>query len=154
MQLLQGGDELFQLGHFPVVQIQQHFCFYIQQMGGHLDKLAGHLQVHGLHGVQIGQILVQNVGNIDVPDGDFVFGQEHQNQAQGTFKVRFPGLVLHHAFQTVSGIIHCSYPQISAFVQSATLVSTSNTRSVTWDSGVPRIPVATRMIIRIMPYRS
>ena len=52
---------------------QQHPGLEIHQMGRHDDKFAGHLQIKLLPPGHPVQILVQQKGNLDVPNLDLVF---------------------------------------------------------------------------------
>ena len=100
---LQGGDELFHLAQgLLVVDGQEHPGLDIQQLGGHGDKLAGHLQVQLLALVHPGQVLVQNQGDLDVLDLHFIFAQQMENQVQRTCEVlQVLGPGLHHPLQMI-----------------------------------------------------
>ena len=56
-------------------------------MRGHLDKFAGDLQIHALHLGKIFEVLIQNIGDLQIADLYFVFRKQHQDQAERTGKV-------------------------------------------------------------------
>ena len=77
-------------------------------MRGHLHKFACDLQIHALHLLQVFQILVENIGDFDIADFDFIFGEEHQDQAERPFKVAELIPVVNHALEMIAWIIHGS----------------------------------------------
>ena len=79
-------------------------------MGGHGHKLAGHLQVHLLAPVQIGQILVQDQGNGDVLYLDFILAQQKQDQVQRPLEILKLLFSLNHLFQLINGTFQLPVP--------------------------------------------
>ena len=75
-------------------------------MRRHLDELARNLKIHALHFRQIGKILVEYVGDLDVAYLDFVFGEEHQNKAERTLEVLKLVLFPNNALKMKAGIFH------------------------------------------------
>ena len=75
-------------------------------MARHLHELACHLQIHMVHLVKIGQILIEYLGDADVAYLYFVFGQKHQNEAQRAFKVLHLLFCLDDPFQMEARILH------------------------------------------------
>ena len=75
-------------------------------MGGHLYKFAGNLQVQTLHLFQVGKILVQDIRNSQVFDFNFIFLQQHQNQAQRALKILHAVFLFYDAFQMKAQILH------------------------------------------------
>ena len=107
-ELFQRGHQHFQLRDLLVVRGQQGLCLDIEQVGGHLNKLAGDLQVHALHLGQIFQVLVQYLGDFNIPDLNFIFRKQHQDQAQGAFKILKLVFFLYDAFKKKAWIFHGS----------------------------------------------
>ena len=112
---LQGRNELFQLGQcLLVVDGQQHPGLDIHQVGSHGYKLAGNLQIQLPSPVHPGQILVQDQGELNVLYLHLVFGQQMEDQIQGTHKVLHPGfLCLYHPFQVVDRTVQSVPPNAS-----------------------------------------
>jgi hypothetical protein len=84
--LLQRGDQQLQLSDLLLPAREEHLRLEVEQVGGHLDELARDLQIHRLHLVEIGEVLLQDLGDADVPDLDFVFAEQHQDERQGPSK--------------------------------------------------------------------
>ena len=105
LELLKRGHEHFKL-RYLLVPRKQGTGLYIEQVRGHLDKLACDLKIHALHFVKIFKILIKNIRNADITDLYFIFRQEEQDQAQGAFKVLKLVLVPDNALQKETGIIH------------------------------------------------
>ena len=75
-------------------------------MRRHLDEFTCNLQIHALHLGEIGEILVKDIGDFQITDLYFVFGQQHQDQAERTFKVLQLVLFPDDAFKMKVGIFH------------------------------------------------
>ena len=109
---LQGRHELLHLAQsLFVVDGEEHAGLDVHQMGGHDDKLTGHLQVQPLPLFHPLQVLVQKQGDGDVPDFDFVFTQQVENEVQRPVKVLHALLsYFYHLVQMVYRDIHTSPP--------------------------------------------
>ena len=78
--LLQGLDQQIHLAlDLLILQTQEHAGLDIHQVGGHGDELAGDLQVHLLPLVQIFQVLIQDQGDGDILNLNFIFSQKVEN---------------------------------------------------------------------------
>ena len=75
-------------------------------MRGHLDELTCDLKIHALHFGKVGEILVKDIGDLDIADLYFIFGKQHEDKAERTFKVLKLILVAHDALQMKAGIFH------------------------------------------------
>ena len=75
-------------------------------MRRHLDEFACDLQIHALHLGEIGEILVEDIGDLQIADLYFVFGKQHQDQAERTGKVLQLVLFPDDAFKMKVGIFH------------------------------------------------
>ena len=77
-------------GVFPLLRLfvyrQQHFGFDVHQLGGHGHEFAGHFQIQLFHLGQMVQILLQDLGDGDIVDADFVFRDQVEQQIQRPIK--------------------------------------------------------------------
>ena len=105
---LQGGNELLHLAQsLLIVDGQQHPGLDIDQVGGHGDKLAGHLQIQFLPLGHPLEVLVQDQSDLDVLDLHFVFIQQMEDQIQRTHKIlQILGFHLDHPLQVIDGAVH------------------------------------------------
>ena len=105
--LLQGANQLLHLAFgLLVLQGQEHSGLDEHQLSGHGDKLAGHLQIHLLAQLQVGQILLQNEGDGDILYLDLVLAQQIEDQIQRALKVLHALPAVHHALQFIDRYIH------------------------------------------------
>ena len=72
LELLQRGDENFELGYLFLLR-EQRFRLDIQKVRRHLHELAGDLKVELLHLVKIFEILVEYLGDFDIAYLDLIF---------------------------------------------------------------------------------
>ena len=105
-QLLERLYQQLEFARLLLVGSEQRFGLDIQQMRGHLDKFAGDLEVHALHPRKIVQILLEDIGDLQIADLDFVFGKEHQDQAERTFKVLQLIFLSDDALEVITWILH------------------------------------------------
>ena len=105
--LLQGFDKQVHLTlGLLVLDGQKHPGFDEHELGGHGDKLAGHLQVHPLPPLQVLQILVQDQGDRNVRNLYLIFRQQVEDQIQGPLEVLHSLPAVHHALQLVDRAVH------------------------------------------------
>ena len=109
LAFLEGFDEFVHLALRLLLFClgQEHARFDIHEIGRHGDKLAGDLHIHALHFVEIGQILLQNGGDLNILYFDFILAQQQQNHVQRAVEIlkRF-ALRVHNAAEMVSRFIH------------------------------------------------
>lgn len=71
---------------FILFMRKQHPALYIQKRRRHDQKLAGHIHVLLSHPVNVGEILVRDVGDGDVIDVDLIYLDEMQKKIQRAVK--------------------------------------------------------------------
>lgn len=71
---------------FILFMREQHPALYIQKRRRHDQKLTGHIHVLLSHPVNVGKILVSDVGDGDVIDVDLIYLDEMQKKIQGAVK--------------------------------------------------------------------
>ena len=109
LPLLQGFDELVHLAlrFFLLGFGQEHACLDVHEVGRHGDELAGDLHIHPLHFIQIGQILLQNGGDLDILDLYFIFAQQQEDDVQRAVKIlQRLAFRVYDAAEVVSRFIH------------------------------------------------
>ena len=106
LELFQGLEQYLQLGDLLLVRGEQGAGLEIQQVGRHLHEFAGDLQIHALHLVQPGQILVGDLGDADIADLDFILLKQHQDQAQGALEILQLVALMHNRFQMKVRVFH------------------------------------------------
>ena len=87
---------------------EEHTRLDIKQIRRHLHKLARDLEIELFHGVEVLQILIEDVRDLDVADLDLILRQQQQDQAQRTFKIRHLALVMDDALEKISWIARLS----------------------------------------------
>ena len=107
LELLERGDELLKLRDLLLLG-EKHTRLDIKQIRRHLHKLARNLKIELFHGVEVLQILIEDVRDLDVADLDLVLRQQQQDQAQRTFKIRHLALVVDDALEKISWIARLS----------------------------------------------
>ena len=127
-------------------------------MRRHLDKLARDFQIHLLHLLKIGQILVKQLGDLDIAYFDLIFGEQHQYEVERAGKILQLVARMHDAFQMIArfldhGYTVCLYTKCvtSRKPNSAKTRSLSKSQDVAVESGPPRIFVETSTRSNIMP---
>ena len=107
LELLERCDELLKLCDLLLLR-EEHTGLDIEQIGRHLHELACDLEIELFHGVEVFQILIEDLRNFDVPDLDLVLRQEQQDQAQRALKIRHLALVVDDALEKISWIVRLS----------------------------------------------
>jgi|GEM_PF-6136367 len=59
----------------------------MDQGGGHQEELAGDVEVETLHGVDVGQVLIGNPGDLDIVDIHLVLLDEMEQKVEGAFEI-------------------------------------------------------------------
>ena len=81
-------------------------------MGGHRDKLAGHLKVELLSFFDPVQILIQDQRDLDILDLHLVFTEQMKDQIQRPHEVlHILFFCLYHTFQVVDRCLHGPPPK-------------------------------------------
>ena len=107
LELLERGNELLKLRDLLLLG-EEHTRLDIKQIRRHLHKLARDLEIELFHGVEVLQILIEDVRDLDVADLDLILRQQQQDQAQRTFKIRHLALVMDDALEKISWIARLS----------------------------------------------
>ena len=107
LELLERGDELLELRDLLLLR-EEHAGLDIEQVGRHLHELARDLEIKLFHGVEVLQILIENLRDLDVADLDLILGQEQQDQAQRALKIRHLALVVDDALEKIGWISRLS----------------------------------------------
>ena len=77
----------FELEPLLLVPRQQHDRLDVDEPGGHLEELAGDLEVLFLQRADMGQILLEQGGNLDVADVQLVLLDEEEQKVERAFKL-------------------------------------------------------------------